>query len=62
MSKYSWHITTTSKKVSLTDKLTQAKEKLSELYTIYPYLNPTATEEESKLLLESYNAILALTS
>ena len=53
--------TTSSKKVSLSDKLIQAKQKLLELYTIYPYLNPTAAEEESKLLLESYNSILALT-
>lgn len=51
--------TTSSKKVTLTDKLAEAKVKLEELYAIYPYLNPANTEDESKELLESYTAIIA---
>jgi hypothetical protein len=51
--------TTSSKKVSLTDKLTQAKQKLSELYLIYPYLNPVIAEEEAKTLFDSYKMILS---
>ena len=53
--------TTSSKKVSLADKLAQAKEKLGELYELYPYLNPQVAESESVALLESYGAILGLT-
>ena len=52
--------TTSSKAVTLIQKLKQAKEKLEELYGIYPYLNPVSSENESKQLLESYNSILAL--
>jgi hypothetical protein len=54
--------TTSSKSVTLTEKLQQAKQKLEELYAIYPYLNPTTNEEESKALLESYNTIIAFTT
>lgn len=54
--------TTSSKSITLTDKLQQAKQKLKELYAIYPYLNPTTNEEESNALLESYNTIIAFTT
>jgi len=54
--------TTSSKKVDIKNKLTEAKEKLKELYEIYPYLNPEKAEEESKSLLESYNGIIALST
>jgi hypothetical protein len=53
--------TTSSKKVSLADKLAQAKEKLGELYDLYPHLNPQVAESESVALLESYGAILGIT-
>jgi hypothetical protein len=36
--------TSSSKKLSLKEKLNQAKEKLQELYTQFPYLNPTTNE------------------
>lgn len=52
--------TTSSKGVSIDDKLKQAKEKLKELYEIYPHLNPGNAENQSKLLLESYHSILEL--
>jgi hypothetical protein len=52
--------TRSSRKISLKEKLHQAKEKLQELYTQYPHLNPFNTEkiklEES--LKESYNKII----
>ena len=54
--------TTSSKKVSLKNKLLEAKEKLQEFYNDYPHLNPFDT---NKLALEeslkrSYEEILAL--
>jgi hypothetical protein len=52
--------TTSSKKVDLPSKLRSAKEKLEELYTIYPYLNPASYEDEYKSLLDSYNMIISL--
>jgi len=54
--------TTSSKKITLSEKLIQAKIKLEELYAIYPYLNPINAENESKDLIDSYNSIVALTS
>lgn len=50
--------TTSSKKVSLKDKLDQAKEKLEELYEQYPHLNPHTDQEPIKELTDSYNAIV----
>jgi hypothetical protein len=50
--------TTSSKKVSLADKLAEAKEKLEELYELYPHLNPELAEGQATALLESYEAIL----
>jgi hypothetical protein len=40
--KFKWK-TTSSKKVSIHDKLNQAIEKLNEVYTTYPHLKPTQT-------------------
>ena len=54
--------TTSSKKITLSEKLTQAKLKLEELYAIYPYLNPINAENEAKELIESYNSIVDLAS
>jgi len=54
--------TTSSKKVSLQEKLIEAKEKLKELYELYPHLNPVYAEDESKILLESYRSIIDITS
>jgi hypothetical protein len=54
--------TTSSKKISLDEKLKHAKEKLEELYEIYPHLNPENSEYESKILLESYNSIISMAS
>ena len=53
--------TTSSKKVDLSTKLVAAKEKLQELYALYPHLNPENVVDESNTLLESYNQIIALT-
>jgi hypothetical protein len=56
--------TTSSKKVSLQEKLNQAKQILLEFYSIYPYLdsnNSTKLLEESKLN-DSFNAIIELSN
>jgi hypothetical protein len=50
--------TTSSKKVSLKDKLAQAKEKLQQLYEEFPNLNPDTDKDLIKDLNESYNAIV----
>lgn len=54
--------TTSSRKISLKEKLQQAKEKLQELYTQYPHLNPfnTGKIELEESLKESYNKIIEL--
>lgn len=52
--------TTSSKKIDLHTKLASAKEKLQELYVLYPYLNPSLHEENTKILLESYNEVINL--
>jgi hypothetical protein len=54
--------TTSSKAVILKDKLMIAKEKLAELYTLYPYLNPDNPEilGEIQSLNESFIAIVSL--
>lgn len=54
--------TTSSKKISLKEKLQQAKEKLQELYTQYPHLNPFNTDklELEESLKESYNRIIEM--
>jgi hypothetical protein len=50
--------TTSSKKVSLKEKLSQAKEKLQQLYEEFPHLNPDTDKDLIKELNESYNAIV----
>ena len=40
--------TSSSKKISLKEKLKQAKEKLQELYIQFPYLNPDTNESAMK--------------
>jgi hypothetical protein len=52
---------TSSKMVSLRDKLHQAKEKLEELYTLYPHLNPDnpAIVAQKTALTKSYEEIVA---
>jgi len=52
--------TTSSKKVTLIEKLSEAKVKLQELYLKYPYLNPNYENEKCKELNESFNNILKL--
>jgi hypothetical protein len=56
--------TTSAKNVSLNDKLQSAKEKLQELYTLYPYLNPDNEDraEEIEALTKSYNDIIKIES
>jgi hypothetical protein len=51
-----------SKKISLTEKLNQAKEKLDELYIQYPYLNPNTNENTIKAqeLCKSFHEIIKL--
>ena len=53
---------TSSKSVSLTDKLHSAKEKLQELYIKYPHLNPDDKEKNDIIqsLTTSYNKIIEL--
>jgi hypothetical protein len=50
--------TTSSKAVSLQQKLEQAKGKVAELYETYPHLNPTYEDLTVKELKESFEAIL----
>ena len=54
--------TTSAKNVSLQDKLQSAKDKLQELYGLYPYLNPDHTDrsEEIEALTESFTSIIKL--
>ena len=56
--------TTSAKNVSLNDKLKSAKEKLEELYGLYPYLNPDNEDraEEIDILTKSYNEIIKMES
>jgi hypothetical protein len=50
--------TTSSKRVSLQEKLEQAKEKLKEIYVQYPYLDPKKEEEVVRDLESSFETIL----
>jgi hypothetical protein len=54
--------TTSSKAVSIKDKLEQAKVKLAELYESYPYLNPAYEVQKQKKLEDSFQQILATQS
>jgi hypothetical protein len=51
---------TSSKSVSIQDKLTQAKEKLKEFYIQYPYLNPDNEIKEIEInqLKQSFQEII----
>ena len=49
---------TSSKSVTLQEKLEQAKLKLAELYVQYPYLNPNYEENKIKELNESFTSII----
>lgn len=53
---------TSSKKITLQEKLKQAKDKLAEFYTQYPYLNPNDTQltQINQTLTDSFNSILQL--
>ena len=50
---------TSSKEVSLKEKLEQATARLKELYEEYPHLDPKREEEEIAALEKSFKAILA---
>lgn len=52
--------TTSSKSVSLKDKLEQAKSKLEEFYIQFPYLKQINNEELSNKLKEEYETIITL--
>jgi len=49
---------TSSKDVSLQEKLDQAKERLKDLYEIYPHLDPKREEEEARILEASFQALM----
>ena len=49
---------TSSKEVSLQEKLDQAKDRLKDLYEIYPHLDPTKEEAEGKALEESFQILM----
>lgn len=49
---------TSSKRVDLQEKLQDAREKLQELYEIYPHLDPKYEEARIKALTESFQAIM----
>ena len=50
---------TSSKRVDLPEKLKDAREKLEELYEIYPHLNPKFEEARMNALNESFRAIMS---
>ena len=52
---------TSSKQVSLKEKLEQASAKLAELYELYPHLDPKREEEQIAALEKSFKEILAET-
>jgi len=49
---------TSSKEVSLKDKLDQATKKVAELYELYPHLDPKREEEEVAALDKSFKEVL----
>ncbi len=59
--KITWK-TTSSKNISLKDKLQLAKDKLQEYYKEFPHLNPNNMEINNKIteLINSYNEIIKL--
>lgn len=54
---------TSSKVITIQEKLKQARDKLQEFYIQYPHLNPVNTDkiQEIHMLNDSYNSILRLT-
>lgn len=52
--------TSSSKKLSLRQKLEEAKTKLEELYSIYPHLDPNIDRDLAQRLSEEYNEIIRL--
>jgi hypothetical protein len=52
--------TTSSKKIDINTKLSDAKNKLEELYALYPHLDPKHAENECNILEDSYNSIISL--
>ena len=53
---------TSSKKIKIEDKLFEAKEKLKEYYTLFPYLNPENQDRKKEIdnLQKEYEDIIAL--
>ena len=53
---------TSSKKISITEKLTEAKEKLQEFYIMFPYLNPDNQDRKKEIdeLQKEYDDIIGL--
>lgn len=53
---------TSSKKIKIEDKLFEAKEKLKEYYTLFPYLNPENQDRKKEIddLQKEYEEIIAL--
>ena len=49
---------TSSKDVSWKEKLEHARDRLKELYEIYPHLDPKREEEEARALTESFASIV----
>ena len=60
---FTWK-TTSSKKVSLRDKLNEAKDMLNDLYIQFPHLNPFRQEklDKEKELQRSFDEIIALSN
>lgn len=52
--------TTSSKNISLKDKLEDAKQKLNEYYKLYPYLNPKENNIQIEKLQNEYYEIISL--
>lgn len=52
--------TSSSKKLTLRQKLEEAKTKLEELYSIYPHLDPNTDRELAQRLSEEYSEIIHL--
>jgi hypothetical protein len=53
---------TSSKKIKIEDKLSEAKEKLKEYYTLFPYLNPDNKDKKKEIdeLQKEYEDIITL--
>jgi hypothetical protein len=51
-----------SKKISLKEKLEEAKQKVEEIYTLYPDINPKKDDTLKEELNTSFNSILELSN